>query len=222
MKIYRESGLFGVAMRFLNSVYRTRSILFLIITLPILAPPIHGIKRSAETFPNMDSALFSIRQTFNVSTGLELAIGDMDRGALRIDLYGNNVARVFDSLVKQRPGYRWRLEDGVYDVYPKAKAHTFSQVKVADYVVRDVTLREAVDEIEKLPEVKQWLATNRMRRQNLITATGLGVPPPLQRRSLALQDVTVRTILNRIYRSFDKTEWTIWNQGQDIGMSFSF
>ena len=176
--------------------------------------------QNAETFPNMDFALLAIRQTFNVPTGLELAVGDMDKTPIALDLTGKTVTRVLDALVTQRPNYVWGLKDGFYDVYPKTKAQSFSQVKVADYVVRDATLKEAVDAIEKLPEIERWLANNHKRRQNLISASGM--PPPQERRSLALQNVTVRTILNRVYGSFGKAQWTIWNQGQDIGMSFSF
>ena len=209
-------------MRLLKSAFRTWSILVLFVILVSLGVPIHGMAQSAEKFPNMDFALLAIRQSFNVSTGLELAVGDMDKTPIALGLTGKSVTRVFDALVRQRPNYVWSLKDGFYDVYPKTKARSFSQVNVADYVVRDATLKEAVDAIEKLPEIEWWLANNHKRRQNLINVSRTGPPPPPERRSLTLQNVTVRTILNLIYGSFGETQWTIWNQGQDIGMSFSF
>jgi len=187
-----------------------------------LQVPINGMPQSAETFSNMDFALQAIRQTFNVSTGLELAIGDTDKTPTALDLSGSSVTRVFDALVTQRPNYVWSLRNGFYDVYPKIKDQSFSQVSVANYIVRDVTLREAVDAIEKAPEIKRWLALNHKRRQNLISVDRIGPPPPQEKRSLSLQNVKVRTILNLVYSSFGEMQWTIWKQGQDIGMSFSF
>jgi hypothetical protein len=222
VNIYLKKGLFGAAMRFSKSVFRAWSILVLFVILLSLGAPIHGIAQSAETFSNMDFALLAIRQTFNVSTGLELAVGDMDKTPIALDLKEKNVTRLFDALVTQRPNYVWSLRDGFYDVYAKIKDQSFSQVSVANYVVRDVTLREAVDAIEKAPEIKRWLSHNHKRRQNLISVDRIGPPPPQEKRSLALQNVKVRTILNLVYSSFGEMQWTIWNQGQDIGMSFSF
>jgi hypothetical protein len=157
-----------------------------------------------------------------VSTGFEAAVGDIDKIPITLDLSENSVTRVFDALVTQRPNYVWSLRDGFYDVYPKLKVQSFSQVNVANYVVRDVTLREAVDAIEKLPEIKRWLTDRRKSRVDLMNVTRTGPPPPQERRSLALENVQVRTILNQVYSSFGETQWTIWHQRQDIGMSFSF
>jgi hypothetical protein len=185
-----------------------------------LQAPIHGIAQSAETFSNIDFALRAIRQTFNVSTGFETAVGDLDKTPVTLDVSGNSVTRVFDALVAQRPNYVWSLKDGFYDVYPKAP--NFSQLSVANYIVRDVSLRGAVDAIENAPEIKRWLTHRRKRRIDLMNIARAGPPPLQKRRSLALKNVQVRTILNQVYSSFGETQWTIWHQGQEIGMSFSF
>jgi hypothetical protein len=223
VNIFVKKGLFGGSvMRLSKSVFRTRRILVLFVMLMSLRAPIHGMAQTAEAFSDIDSALQAIRQTFHVSTGFETAVGDVDKAPIMLDLSGNSVARVFDSLVKQRPNYVWSLRDSFYDVHPTMKAQSFSQVSVANYLVRDATLKEAVDAIEKLPEIKRWLAHHHQRRQNLISVTRAGPPPPQERRSLALKDIQVRSILNQVYGSFGETQWAIWHQGQDIGMSFSF
>jgi hypothetical protein len=223
VNISGKKGLFGKAVMGLSKfVFRTWSIPVLFVMLLSLRAPIHGMAQSAETFPNIDFALQAIRQTFNASTGFETAVGDIDKIPITLDLSGNSVTRVFDALVTQRPNYVWSLRDGFYDVYPKLKAQSFSQVNVANYVVRDATLSEAVDAIEKLPEIKRWLTDRRKRRVDLMNVTRTGPPPPQERRSLALENVQVRTILNQVYSSFGETQWTIWHQRQDIGMSFSF
>jgi hypothetical protein len=209
-------------MRHSNAHLRGKSILLLLVALLSLQAPINGMGQSAETFSNIDFALQAIRQTFYVSTGFETAAGDLDKTPVAFDVSVNNVARVFDALVAQRPNYVWSLKDGFYDVYPKIKAQSFTQQKVANYEVRDATLREAVDAIDKLPKIQRWLAHRRKKRVDLMNVTRIGPPPPQKRRSLALKNVQVRTVLNQVYSSFGETQWTIWHQGQDIGMSFSF
>jgi len=187
-----------------------------------------SMAQSAQTFSNISDALEAVRQNFHVSTGFENAIGDLDKTPVTLTLSGNNVAPVFDALTVQRPSYAWSLEDGFYDVYPKMKAQTFSQISVARYTAKDATLREAVEAIDKLPSAQRWLAHRHLRRADLIGGSRLmpprgdSVQPDLQRRpSLDLKKVQVRTILNQVYRKFGETHWTIWHERQDITMFFA-
>jgi hypothetical protein len=215
-------------MRPSNLPLRKRSFLRLSVALLSLQAPVQGVAQSAQTFSNINFALQAIRQSFYVSTGFENAIGDLDKTPVTLDLSGNDVARVFDALVAQRPSYGWSLKDGFYDVYPKMRAQSFSQLSVANYAVRDATLREAVDAIDKLPKVQRWLTHRHSRRGDLIAGSRL-MPPrgapvepqPQRRRSLALKNVQVRTILNQIYSNFGETHWAIWHERQDIMMFFS-
>jgi hypothetical protein len=181
--------------------------------------------RPTETFPNINSALEAIRETLQVSTGFENAIGDLDKTPVALDLSGNRVALVFDALIAQRPAYAWVLKNGFYDVYPKMRAGSFSQLTVTDYVAKDATLMEAVDAIDKLPRVQRWLNRRHMSRGNLIAESVLMPPgghgPPRRRQSFELKNVPVRTILNQVYGSFGETHWNIWHEGRNITMFFS-
>jgi hypothetical protein len=204
-----------------------KCILPLLVALLSLQTPIWGWTQPAQTFENIGLALQAIRQTFYVSTGFENAIGDLDKTPVTLDLSGNDLARVFDALVAQRPSYVWSLKDGFYDVYPKMKAQSFSQLSVASYAVKDATLREAVEAIDKLPKVRRWLTHRHVRRADLIGGSRLMpprgavyTPPPQRRLSLALKNVQVRTILNQVYSKFGETDWTIWHERQDITMFF--
>jgi hypothetical protein len=118
-----------------------------------------------------------------------------------------------------------RLEDGFYDVYPKVKADSFSQLTVENYIATDATLIEAVEAIDKLPNVQRWLTNRHMRRGDLIGGSVLvqpGAPAPLRRRqSFAFKNVRVRTILNRVNNDFGETHWVVWHEGQDVSMFFS-
>jgi hypothetical protein len=203
-----------------------KSILLLSVALLSAGASADGFAQSAETFSNINNALVSIRLTFNVSTGFENAIGDLDKTPVTLNLSGNDVSRVFDALVAQRPTYAWSLRDGFYDVYPKMKAKSFSQLEVANYAVADATLVEAVVAIDKLPMVQRWLTRRHMRRADLISGERLMQPrlapvQPQRMRSLTLKNVPVCTILNQIYSNFGIAHWSVWHEGQDITMFFS-
>lgn len=215
-----------VAMRTSISYLQTNAVLVLLVALLSLRAPLHGEAQSAQTFPDISHALEGIRQTFHVSTGFENAVGDLDKTPVTLDLSANDVARVLNTLIAQRCAYGWRLEDGFYDVYPKLKADSFSQVEVANFGVTDASLIEAVEAIDKLPKLQQWLTHRHMRRGDLIGGSILmqprGAPaPPRKRQSLALKNVLVRTILNQVFSDFGETHWVVWHEGQDISIFFS-
>jgi hypothetical protein len=207
------------------SLIKKESIFLTLAALLFLYTRAAAVPKSAETFPNINNALEAIRGTFQVSTGFENAIGDLDKTPVALDLSGNRVALVFDALIAQRPAYAWILKDGFYDVYPKMRAGSFSQVTVSDYVATDATLLEAVDAIDKLPKVQRWLKRRQMIRGNLIAESVLMTPgghgPPRRRQSFELKNIPVRTILNQVYGSLGETHWSIWHEGQNITMFFS-
>jgi hypothetical protein len=196
---------------------------FLIVLLSLLAP-ICGWAQSSRRFSSISLALEGIRQTFFVPTGFENATGDLDKTPVTLDLSSNDVSRVLDALVAQRPSYVWSLRDGFYDVYPKLKFDSFAQLTVANYAVKEVTLIEAVHAIDKLPEVQKWLERRHATRADLIGGSRLmtpGVPFQPQRMSFAFKNLPVRSILNGLYRNFGQTQWTVWHEGQHISMFFS-
>jgi hypothetical protein len=204
-----------------------KSALPLLLMLSSLQKPACSWAQSSQTFASIGLALQGIRETFSVSTGFENVTGDLDKAPVTIDLSGNNVARVFDSLVAQRPAYLWMLKDGVYDLYPKNKDISFVRLSVASYVVTDATFIEAMEAIDKSPNIQKWLSRHNTRRANLITGRGLmqprGVPPPDRRPrvSLALKSVQVLTILNEAYSKLGGTHWVVWHEAQDVSIFFS-
>ena len=140
------------------------------------AGPSLGGGGSRATFSSIGLALQGIRQAFFVSTGFENATGDLDKTPVTLDLSGNDVPRVFDALVAQRPSYVWSLNDGFYNVYPKKKVDNFAQLTVANYSVKDATLIEAVLAIDKMPEVQKWLTLRHLNRADLIGGSRLMTP----------------------------------------------
>ena len=192
-----------------------------------LQKPACSWAQSSQTFSSIGLALQAMRETFSVSTGFENVTGDLDKAPVTINLSGNSIGRVFDSLVAQPPTYLWMLKDGVYDLYPNNKDISFVRLSVTSYVVRDATFIEAMEAIDKSPNIQKWLSRHHVRRADLITGRGLmqprGAPPPDKRPriSLALKDVQVLTILNKAYSKLGGTHWVVWHQGQDVSIFFS-
>ena len=185
-----------------------------------LQTPIHVVAQSAQTYSSIGLALQAIRQNFNVSTGIEHPVGDADESPVTLDLSGNDVSRVFDNLVAQRPTYVWSLKDGVYDVYPRMKGESLSQLTVGNYVLSDTTFQEAKEAIVNLKEVRKWLSQRRATA-NWPDAASVFLPGPggpflrsePVRRSLALNKVPLRTVLNQLMTRFGGMQWNIWHQG---------
>lgn len=205
-----------------------KSLLPLLFILASLQKSPCSLAQSPQTFSSISLALEAIRQTFSVSTGFENVPGDLDKNAVTIELSSDNVGRVFDSLVAQRPTYTWILKDGVYDLYPKNKDISFVRLTVASYVVTNATFGEATSALDKSPNVQKWLSRYHLRRADLITGIGLmqprGAQPQADRRpriSLALKRVPILTILNQAYDKFAGTHWVVWHDGQDISIFFS-
>jgi len=199
-----------------------KGILPLLGALLSLQAPIYGVPQSAKTYSSIGLALQAIRQTFNVSTGIEHPIGDADESAVTLDLAGKDVSRVFDDLVAQRPAYVWNFKDGVYNVYPKMKVDSLSQLTVRNYVLTDATLEEAKEALVNLTEVKKWLSQRRATANwpGAVSVLGPGPGGPFRRlepvkTSLALNKVPFRMVLNQLTSRFGGMQWNIWHQGRN-------
>jgi hypothetical protein len=70
-----------------------------------------------QIFPTMASALDAIGSRYGVPMGLEYAANDPDRLPISLDL-SHAAITAMDTLVTQKSAYTWKLDGGVYDVYP--------------------------------------------------------------------------------------------------------
>jgi hypothetical protein len=92
---------------------------------------------------------------------------------------------------------------------------------VANFALTNATLMEAVSAIHKLPEVQRWVSSHRVSIGTLIGGSRMmtpGVPFKAHTESFALKDTSILSVLNQVYRSFGKTRWTMWHEGQRITM----
>ena len=184
-------------------------------TLLVLVGQTSGHAQSVHSYQNINIAIQAIRQAHDVLTGLEIpATDEANKNPVTFDPSGQDIARVFDSVVARRPAYSWSLKDGVYDVYPKQQGESLSQLNVAAFVLTDSTLDEAQAVLFNLPEVKGWLAAHHAARGGGGEYSGLGPGPagpfPQPKRvSLTVTNVRLYTILNQLISRFGRTQWII-------------
>jgi len=175
-----------------------------------------ALAQSKQTFPTVSLALQAIRASYFVSTGFEMARNDLDNTPVTLVLSGTDAARVFENLVAQRPAYAWRLEGGVYDLYPKIAAQSASDLVVQSYVLNDATRADALDAIGRLPEFQRWLSAQRATRQEFIVSTSHSPKQRDQRISLVVGDTSLRNILNQLIKTFGDESWIIDRHGDNM------
>jgi hypothetical protein len=204
--------------RLKSPVWQRRALPFLAV-LSSLATPVYSSAQSSQTFSGIGRALDAIRQTYSVCSGFKNVKSDSDKTPVILDLSGGDVARVFDALVAQRTAYAWSLNNGFYNVYPKLKNDSISQMKVANYTLTNATHIEAVIAVEKLPEIQKWSSRQHVSMGSFTAGSRLstpGIPSQPHRESFVLKDTSIRSVLNQVYRSFGETQWTIWHDGQRV------
>jgi hypothetical protein len=98
------------------------------------------------------------------------------------------------------------------------KVESLSQLTVRNYVLTDATLQEAKEALVNLAEVRKWLsqrnATANWPEAGSVLEPGPGglfrLPEPV-RRTLALNKVPFRMVLNQLMSRFGGMQWNIWH-----------
>jgi hypothetical protein len=192
---------------------RGRFFVLLLVTFIIQKP---ALPQSKQTFPSVSLALQAIRASYLVSTGFEMARNDLDDTPVTLVLSGTDVARVFENLVVQRPSYAWRLEGGVYDLYPKLADQSASDLVIQSFVLSNATRADASDAISRLSEFQQWLSAQHATRQEFIVSTSHSPKQRDQRISLVMGNTSLHNILNPLIKTFGDESWTIDRHGDNM------
>jgi hypothetical protein len=182
------------------------------LSLSLVLGEANSLSPSAQTLPSVTIALGNVREIYHIPIGFEIA--DADRDPVILDLSDKDVGHIFDSIVVQRPGYIWNLQDGVYDIFPRQRSESLSELTIANFVLINATLEEVQESLFNLPEVKNWFSLHHARRNEArggsILGPGPGGPfPEPTRVSITLSNVQLRTILNQVIGKFDRAQWTI-------------
>jgi hypothetical protein len=167
----------------------------------------------AQTYPTLTGALDGIGAKYKAHLGLEYAFDDTDGTPLTLDLSAATIEPVLDQLIAQQPQYAWCLKGGVYDIYPRSNPDSVLDVVVSRFSINDANPAEASTAISELPEVKEWLANRGVVRREL-EASGPKQEPKL-RISVALTDVTLRRILDRLILQPGRVYWVVMRYGDD-------
>jgi hypothetical protein len=187
-------------------------VLILAVGLGVREPP--RVQADAEAFPTMNSALDAIGSKYNIFIGLEYAVGDADRTPVSLDLSTDRPTLALDSLVARKPAYKWKFEEGVYDVYPIADDDSLLDVTIQRFSVQDATPREVSAAIGDLPEVRQWLLRHHVRRNELETGSRWNESD--RRASLTLTGTSFRAVLNRIILITGRRNWLVVRYGDNL------
>jgi hypothetical protein len=175
-----------------------------------------GQRENSRTFAKIYSAIEAIRVNCHVPTGLEMGARDPGSTPIALDVDCQDVARNFDRIVMQRPAYKWSLEDGVYDLYPKAIKDQLSGLNIKTFVLQDSTRIQALVALDKSPEVQNWRSRHRQYGGVIISQTGF---PQTQRRvSVAFENTSLRKILNWLSMNVgsnpQESQWSLVPYGQ--------
>jgi hypothetical protein len=171
---------------------------------------------SASTFIKIYAAVEAIRDNFGVPVGLEVANSDPDDTPITLAFDCNDVAHGLDQIIGQRQAHRWSREDGVYDVYPKARNEQMSGLRIKVFAITDATRTEALIAVDKLPEVQNWRSHHREQGGVLISQVGF---PDQQRVSVNFRNSSLRHILNwlstNVATNPQKPEWSVVPYGDE-------
>ena len=182
--------------------------LFFTATVGIFSPT----ELQAETFSTLTGALDALSSKYKVQFGLEYAPGDADNHPFDLDTAPDLIAPVLDQLVRQKPAYSWGIVDGVYNLYPKTNANSVLEIRVRSYAIHTESLARASEEINRIPEVAEWLAKQGVRRRE-IEVGGPNNTVSDAPVSVTLNQVTLRTVLNALVKGFRCSNWTVVRYG---------
>jgi len=190
-------------------------VIVLFIILAEFTPLLHGTQVSAsiETFPSTVSAIEAIASRYKVRIGIEFSPQDVDNKTIRIDLSREEIAQALDSLTTQKPDYIWRIEDDVYDIYPRSGKDSLLDVTVHNFSVKDATPASALSAVDDLPEVQAWLSRTGVRRQEL-ELNGPAKAPD-KRVCMAATDLRLRNLLNLLLKEFGGGGWRVMRYGEN-------
>ncbi len=190
----------------------------LILLLTALASGTLQTKRceASQSFSQIDLALQATREAYKISTGFEEVVGDSDKNPIVVDLSGDNIGKVFDSIVSQKPKYTWHLEDGVYDLYPKEERDRVTGLGVALYYVKDASSQEASEAVSRLPEFKLWLSEHHATRSEIVSGNRWSTAAQNAKVSIELHNVPLRTVLNHLIAAVGDSGWTVFRWGDNM------
>jgi hypothetical protein len=201
------------------------SLLILLVcsSLPYFQPTGMAAPLAKQKFQNLGDAVSGIQFLFvtKIPIGLETFPPKASETDIVLDLNHKTVAEILDNLISQRPDYTWTQADGFYDIFPRAKEESLSQVTIRTFSLTEASPRAASDRINDIAEVQAWLTSRGLTRTTLTS----GVPWPRSTHPITftLTNVPFRSVMNRLANEVGDTRWDIERgdpQSKSIGINF--
>lgn len=165
---------------------------------------------------NINKLLAKIAYKYDVPISLEVATNEdlLKSNSLIVQLKKGTLADVFDSIVKQKPSYRWEASDRTIKVFPTSEycdplLQTLLEIKIAHVIVRKSTVKLNFREsLTHSSELKILLGSYGVRPLN----EGFS-PADFETFggdfSLDLENMSVRSILDNIIQTTRTKYWFI-------------
>jgi hypothetical protein len=121
------------------------------------------------------------------------------------------VKDVMEAIVAAAPAYRWTESDGTINVLPRQNPSSLLNVQISDFVINERNSDEAIGDLLASHEVKLWLLNTAQTERSFYTLPKDATKGRV--RSLALKNVTVRTVLNEIMKTSGSEFWIFFRYG---------
>lgn len=172
--------------------------------------------------------LDSIRQQYDIPIVFEVAdsgytMGNpIDLNTYDINLKAGKLSNILDSIIKQRPDYKWEVVDGVVNFIPIKNRNPFIEklfnTKVKSFSLKSYTFSNEIDrKLEAIPEVAELLKLNKVTVNNIyFMSVMVGATYPEIEVNLNLSNVTFKEILDSIAKKCDANFWLVHLKTEQI------
>jgi hypothetical protein len=164
-------------------------------------PQVHAI-RVIEYAGDLRSFLSHMPRSYNVSIGLEVDPTE-PQSYVTASLQSPTIDDVLAAVVKSKPRYAWRRNDGFVDVYPIKGSTPLLDTTVNSFRVYQVTQAQAIALLFDQPEVK-----SAMTNMNLICAAPSSHSKAIgDKFSIDAAGLSVRQLLHQITMASGAGTW---------------
>ena len=165
--------------------------------------------------------LDSIRQDYRIPIVFEVADSGyiagnpIDLNTYDIHLKAGKLRDVLDSIIKQRPNYKWEITDGVINFIPVKNRNPFIEklfnTRIKSVSLKSYTFDSEIDrQLEVIPEVAELLKLNNTTVNDIYEISIIvGATYPKIEVNLDLSDVTFRELLNNIAKKSGANFWLV-------------
>jgi hypothetical protein len=171
---------------------------------------------------NVGLVLAQIAKTYKVPIGLEVAYDDdlLKDSRIAIHLNPGNLGDALNAVVAEKPAYKWKIEEGVINLFPKEENRDVLLSTLLDTQLLTFSSRKGLsrldlrEQLTGAPEIRNLLDAYGVVADN--GAISMYEVYPLGRNySLNGANLTVRSVLNRVIRDSETKFWFINRYGDN-------